>query len=207
MKIAVRASPAQQQEWPGREKQTPGVYFTDSAEDFLQHEAQAYVDLLHNPNHPLSFPENACVVLNSVIETCDRLAFEHIRINAWPGFLGRSVAEIAVKSNSSAAQAAQLMQSLSWEYELVADIPGMITARTVAALVNEAYFALGEGISTEAGIDIAMKLGTNYPYGPFEWAQMIGLTEIYRLLQQLSITNTLYTPAPALQEAVMAVKL
>jgi 3-hydroxyacyl-CoA dehydrogenase len=42
-------------------------------------------------------------------------------------------------------------------------------------IINEAYFALEDNVSTKAETDIAMKLGTNYPYGPFEWGQLIGL--------------------------------
>jgi 3-hydroxybutyryl-CoA dehydrogenase len=50
-------------------------------------------------------------------------------------------------------------------------------------VINEAYYTLQEKTATTADIDLAMKLGTNYPYGPFEWAARIGLENIYQLLQ------------------------
>jgi 3-hydroxybutyryl-CoA dehydrogenase len=46
-----------------------------------------------------------------------------------------------------------------------------------------------------------MKLGTNYPFGPFEWAKEIGLNNIYFLLQKLSLTDKCYQPAPMLATA------
>jgi 3-hydroxybutyryl-CoA dehydrogenase len=69
-------------------------------------------------------------------------------------------------------------------------------------IVNEAYFAFGENISSETDIDTAMKLGTNYPFGPFEWAAKIGLQNIYDLLQTLAITDSRYECAPALKKLV-----
>src|ERR1700710_2457559 len=47
--------------------------------------------------------------------------------------------------------------------------------RVVAMIINEAYYALDAGVSSKESIDLAMKLGTGYPYGPFEWADRIGL--------------------------------
>ncbi len=51
----------------------------------------------------------------------------------------------------------------------VADTPGLVVARTVAMLVNEAADAVQQGVCTPEGADAAMKLGVNYPAGPFEW--------------------------------------
>jgi 3-hydroxybutyryl-CoA dehydrogenase len=48
---------------------------------------------------------------------------------------------------------------------------GFIVPRTIATIVNEAYFALEERIATKTDIDRAMKFGVNYPKGPFEWAK------------------------------------
>ena len=63
---------------------------------------------------------------------------------------------------------------------------GFIAARIIAMIINEAYYALQENVSTKQQIDIAMKLGTNYPYGPFEWSEKIGIEKIYLLLKKLS---------------------
>ena len=64
----------------------------------------------------------------------------------------------------------------------VSDEPGFIAARIISMIINEAYFAKAENVSSEKEIDVAMKLGTNYPFGPFEWARLIGIKNIYELL-------------------------
>jgi 3-hydroxybutyryl-CoA dehydrogenase len=68
-----------------------------------------------------------------------------------------------------AAQAAAWMAALGFAPQRVADAPGLVVARTVAMLINEAADAVLQGVCTEAGADAAMKLGVNYPAGPFEW--------------------------------------
>jgi len=69
-------------------------------------------------------------------------------------------------------------------------------------IINEAYFALGDKVSTKDEIDTAMKLGTNYPYGPFEWSRKIGLKNVYQLLSVLSKEDHRYIAAPCLEEEV-----
>jgi 3-hydroxybutyryl-CoA dehydrogenase len=65
-------------------------------------------------------------------------------------------------------------------------------------IINEAYLALGEGVSTPEEIDTAMKLGTNYPFGPIEWGSHIGLQNVVTLLHKLSVVQPRYTPADLL---------
>lgn len=67
-------------------------------------------------------------------------------------------------------------------------------------IVNEAFFALGEGVSTKSEIDVAMKLGTNYPYGTFEWCERIGLEKVHNLLEKLAKTDSRYSVAPAMKK-------
>lgn len=65
------------------------------------------------------------------------------------------------------------------------DSPGLIVARTIAMLVNEANDAVRQGVCSEEGADAAMKLGVNYPAGPFEWQGRWGTTAIITLLDRL----------------------
>jgi 3-hydroxybutyryl-CoA dehydrogenase len=74
----------------------------------------------------------------------------------------------------------------------------------IASIINEAFFALQENVSTREDIDTAMKLGTNYPYGPFEWAERIGLMRIYGLLDALCRQHGRYLPAPLLKQTALA---
>lgn len=58
--------------------------------------------------------------------------------------------------------------------------------RTIAMIINEAYFAIGEKLATASSIDLAMKNGVNYPLGPIEWGEKIGLHNIAQLLEELN---------------------
>ena len=69
----------------------------------------------------------------------------------------------------TATAAEAYFRSLGKHVEWVGDAPGLVLGRIVCQLVNEAHFALGAGIAAAEDIDTAMRLGFNYPRGPFEW--------------------------------------
>jgi 3-hydroxybutyryl-CoA dehydrogenase len=140
--------------------------------------------------------------INSVEYSTEAAGPEFIRINAWPGFLQRDIVEVAVARPQQQVMVKEFFDKLGWNYQLVPDIPGMITARIVASIINEAYFTFGDGTSTKKEIDIAMKLGTSYPYGPFEWSEKIGLGHIYSLLIELANREKRYSVAPALEKEI-----
>jgi len=64
--------------------------------------------------------------------------------------------------------------------------PESIAERVILAIVNEAYRALGDRVASASDIDLAMKLGANHPFGPFEWAARTGLQEVALSLDGLS---------------------
>ena len=141
------------------------------------------------------------VMLNDVINTLTTLKAGQnvVRINGWNGFLQRKKWEMA---GVVTEEIKQLFAALDKDLIEVADEPGLVAARTISMIINEAYFALGEEVSTKEEIDIAMKLGTNYPYGPFEWANKIGVKNIYELLKRLYENSSRYIPAPLLEKEV-----
>jgi 3-hydroxybutyryl-CoA dehydrogenase len=82
-----------------------------------------------------------------------------------------------------------------------ADPPDNVALRVIACIINEAYLALAEGVATAEDIDRAMKLGANYPQGPFEWANEIGPAQILQTLDTLRTTHgEAYLAAPTLRE-------
>lgn len=141
------------------------------------------------------------VFIHSVVQTlADLNAPAHVyRINGWATFLNRTAWEIC--GNANAAIEA-IFSKLNTKLNFVKDEPGFISARIIAMIINEAYFTIEDDVSSKAEIDTAMKLGTNYPYGPFEWAQLIGANNILSLLQKLNITDARYQPSPFLIKEV-----
>ena len=141
------------------------------------------------------------VFINSVVHPLGDVK-NLIRFNGWNGFIEHETWEMAGNIN---AEAKAVLLALKKKFLQVPDEAGFISARVIAMIINEAWFALGENISTETEIDIAMKLGTNYPYGPFEWGYNIGMKNIYDLLQQMALQNQKYQPAPLLRKYILTI--
>jgi 3-hydroxybutyryl-CoA dehydrogenase len=104
------------------------------------------------------------------------------------------------------ALAERLFGRLGRETVLVQDSAGLVMPRLVAAIINEAVTALAEGVATADDLDTAMKLGVNYPHGPLEWADMIGLDQVYATLRGVyeEQGEDRYRPAPLLRRMVLA---
>ena len=137
------------------------------------------------------------VIINSITDTLAQIHASFIRINAWPGFLG-SIVEASCLKEELKEKTELVFEQFNKKVEWLPDEPGFITPRVISMIVNEAYIALEEGISTRAEIDEAMKLGTAYPFGPFEWALNIGVGNIVGLLTRLSNEKSQYKPAALL---------
>lgn len=99
--------------------------------------------------------------------------------------------------------------SLGLQPALVADGPGLVRARIICALVNEAATALMDGVAAAADIDTAMKLGTNYPRGPLAWGDLIGLDVVLGVMRGLQeeFGEDRYRPCPLLNRYVLAGRL
>jgi 3-hydroxybutyryl-CoA dehydrogenase len=143
--------------------------------------------------------ENKPVFINQVTKTLFELNYPQnfARINAWPGFLQRKIWEIV---SNDVPKSENIWKQIGRKPVAVKDEPGLVSARVVSMIINEAFFAIGEKISTKEEIDMAMKLGTNYPFGPFEWAEKIGIENIYDLLETLAKKEERYLPAKELKE-------
>lgn len=163
--------------------------------------------ILSETTSPVNFDlfENKPVFFNEVIKTSSELNYpENIaRINGWRGFLQRRTWEI-VSNQINITE--NLFSRIGRKAIAVKDEPGLVSARVISMVINEAFFAIGEKISTRQEIDMAMKLGTNYPFGPFEWSEKIGIENIYYLLETLAKKDQRYFPANELINDFLAKK-
>jgi 3-hydroxybutyryl-CoA dehydrogenase len=92
--------------------------------------------------------------------------------------------------------------------EWVGDGPGLVLGRIVCQLVNEAAFAIGEGVGSGADVDAGLTLGLNHPRGPVEWGNRIGLGSVLATIDGLfdELHDPRYRAAPALRRAVAAAR-
>ena len=79
---------------------------------------------------------------------------------------------------------------------------GFVYPRILAMIINEAWLALEDGLADRDNIDLAMKNGVNYPWGPFEWGEKIGLDKVRTLLDELytATKNERYRTCSLLKE-------
>ena len=184
------------------------VKFVSSFDEFINCYADVFIDLLFikdNKRIEQLKQLKGVVIIDSVIHTLVETDPSFIRINGWPGFMNE-VIEATCFDESMKQTAETAFQLFRKKIQWLPDEPGFVTARVISMIINEACFALEEGISTKEEIDIAMKLGTAYPYGPFEWMEKIGPKKIKELLIRLSTEKLQYKPASLLIQEALTVK-
>ncbi|PTQ52327.1 MAG: 3-hydroxybutyryl-CoA dehydrogenase [Hydrogenibacillus schlegelii] len=110
---------------------------------------------------------------------------------------------------SGIARAEAWLASIGVRTFRVGDEVGLAFPRVLAMIINEAAFALMEGVATAEDIDRAMRLGTNYPEGPLAWADRIGLDEVQAVLRGLyrAFGEDRYRPAPIFRQLIAAGRL
>ncbi|GLX49923.1 3-hydroxyacyl-CoA dehydrogenase [Streptomyces hygroscopicus subsp. hygroscopicus] len=96
------------------------------------------------------------------------------------------------------AEAVGLFQALGKDVSVIGDVPGMIVARTVARIIDLAHDAVSKGVATEEDVDTAMRLGVNYPLGPFEWDRRLGDEFAYDVLDAMHERDPSGRYAPSL---------
>ena len=103
--------------------------------------------------------------------------------NALPTFIDREYMEVTLLRKEDKAALEYICKELDTECLIVEDRVGMVTPRIIFMIINEACYTLQEGTATIEDIDLGMKLGTNYPKGPFEWCDEIGIHHVFETLE------------------------
>ena len=176
------------------------IVWIEDEQEFLQYKnADAFIDLeFVNDEKRKTFLRQLLpqpVFINSVTDTLSETDESFVRINAWSGFLSSGFIEASCNNEEMKHKAEEVFSVFQKKLEWLPDEPGFVTPRVVSMIANEAFIALAEGVSTKEQINTAMKLGTAYPYGPFEWAEKIGVQNIVTLLLKLSKNQPRYKPA------------
>jgi 3-hydroxybutyryl-CoA dehydrogenase len=159
----------------------------------IQNQAYDVIFDLDFDDRPESIRDySTCPPHTAILLSCVRIQLEAvipvnlqkqvIGINAMPTFLKRKALEYCSLPDVDAA----FFKSLGWpEANRAASRVGLVSPRVVCMIINEAYYTVQEGTANREDIDKGMKLGTAYPYGPFEWCDMIGIANVYKTLQAL----------------------
>ena len=114
-----------------------------------------------------------------------------------------------LETNDETAESIKTMaEQMGKETVVINEFPGFVTSRINALVGNEAFYMLQEGLGTPEDIDKAIKLGLNYPMGPFEMADLVGLDARLNNLNYLhEKLGEKYRPAPLLEQYVKAGRL
>ncbi len=108
--------------------------------------------------------------------------------------------------DATVAAVAALAERMGKTVAYAADYPAFIVNRILLPMINEACFALHEGVGDVASIDAGMKLGCNHPMGPLELADFIGLDTCLSVMEVLhqGLGESKYRPSPLLRKYVEA---
>lgn len=114
-----------------------------------------------------------------------------------------------LETNDETAQLIrEVAEQMGKETVVINEFPGFVTSRISALVGNEAFYMLQEGLGTPEEIDKAIKLGLNYPMGPFELVDLVGLDVRLNNLRYLhEKLGEKYRPAPLLEQYVQAGRL
>ncbi len=111
-------------------------------------------------------------------------------------------------SDETAQTIREIAEKMGKQTVIINEFPGFVTSRISALVGNEAFYMLQEGLGTPEDIDKAIKLGLNYPMGPFELVDLVGLDARLNNLRYLhEKLGEKYRPAPLLEQYVQAGRL
>lgn len=160
------------------------VQSSDLVLDFILDEDPFQVEIYADKPNAKVFVNTAKISLAELSNLANHnLKAKLFGFNGLPTFLNRTILEASILIPQDEQLLTEICKALSTEYLLVDDRVGLVTPRIICMIINEAYYTSEEGTATREDIDLSMKLGTNYPFGPFEWCKRIGVKHVYELLE------------------------
>ena len=133
----------------------------------------------------------------------DVVVFDLVR--DWEAATGVALAAADQAGPGTVSTATGVFQAAGYAVHAVDDAPALVVMRIVTQLASVAADALHAGVASAADIDTAMRLGTNYPEGPLEWADRLGATTVVGVLDRLRAHygEDRYRAAPMLRRAAL----
>ena len=181
------------------------VFNTSNFPEYEKSEELQYIESQTPANVPI-FTSSLCYSVSdqcALQEQPERL----IGIGLYDSFSKSKRIEIApskITHPEILKNAEKFLHEAGINYSIVPDRVGMIFPRIVSMIINEAVQVYSEQIASKEDIDTAMKLGTNYPFGPLEWADRLSAGLVYNILAglQRDFGEDRYRPHPTLKEMV-----
>lgn len=161
-----------------------------------------------------ALPETAPILSSSITITATEqsawIVGKHrlVGIAALPTFIEKSLVEVAptiYTPMETLEVVSRFFLTIGKEIEIVQDRVGMVLPRILCQVINEAAFAITEDIAAPDDIDKALTLGMHFPMGPIEWAEQIGLDQVYAVLTALhtDLQEERYRVAPILKQMAL----
>lgn len=130
-----------------------------------------------------------------------RAAGRPVIVLDWLGAADGAPVAFAVSDEATTSVAQGILAALGRTGVRIADRPGLIVSRGLAQIANAAADAVLERVADETEIDTALRLGANYPYGPFDWADRLGRATVVELLDGIAMETgeAMYRPSQYLR--------
>jgi len=174
--------------------------------DFIIEEEPHQFEIYCN-NRATVFLNTCKINLAELVHLLDRqVASTLFGFNGMPTFLNRKIMEVSYWRKDDEVALKEICTQLETEFLMVEDRIGLVTPRVVCMIINEAYYTVLDGTATREDVDLAMKLGSNYPFGPFEWSGRIGVKHVYELLEAVyeDTRDERYKICPLLKKEYLA---
>ena len=160
----------------------PHLEQTDVVFDFFLAENHEQLRVYAGHSHLTVFVNAVLVQLASLAAAQD-FSCTLFGFNGLPTLFNRPVLEVSLCHASDEEALRTLCKQLGTDILLVEDRVGMVTPRIICMIINEACYTVQEKTASSSDVDLSMKLGTNYPRGPFEWANQLGLRTVCKVLE------------------------
>lgn len=195
MKIAVLGTGKKAEAWKTKNLNANSYTWVQDTTTHDEYDIFIDLDFDENPIHLKTYYNNKTTIfllsaVNITLEgafAINELKWEGqqiIGINALPTMLERTMLEYTNPFDINLHS--EVLNLLNYEKSTkVESRIGLVTPRIICMIINEAFYTVQEGTANANDIDTAMKLGTNYPKGPFEFLNLMGISNVYNTLEAI----------------------